>query len=200
MQEYDPIRGVRIIFAVYGFNLNFTKNVYLKMFIMIILIFNLLLINCVCIKEFSTSRNITRIQSSIAKILLGSFWFYHHILLLKAAKIVLLVTALGSHLKREDTKRCFYLSFGIVVVAVARFLSTFTVIEDVMYESTLFREFFGIPSNPHIDKLFFVLSFIVQFKFGTTETSDLIYLLIFYLLFHTKNNLLERINTNMKNP
>ena len=200
MQEHDPIRGIRIIFALCGYNLNFTKNVHLKILITIILIFNLILINCKIISELNTFRNITKIQNSVAKMLLGSFWFYHHILLLKSAKIVVLVTALDSHLKREDTKRSYYLSYGIVVWTAARFVSNFTVIDDVTRESKSFSGFFGIPSNSILEKVFYVLSFIIQAKFETTETSDFTYLLIFYLLFRSKLNLINRINANLKNP
>lgn len=195
---YDIIHGIKISFAVSGYNLSVSKNTYVKIFIWIMLAFNLILVDYKTVNLFTTKMNISSIQKGIAMYKVSLFWFYYHAIWWKLSKTILLISSLSVYLKDSDTKRCYYFSFSIIVWNVIRFLSNVFVID--IFKSNAQEEInrYGLSNSTKITILFASLESIWFMKYDWTTTCNMFYVFIFYVLYRGKFNLLNSINIHAK--
>lgn len=197
MNEYDFIFGIRYFYAFNGFNLSITKNFHIKIILWIILAINLLIINFIAIFDWSTKfQNVTLIQNAIAKVETFHFWLYYHALVFKITPIGLLVSSLGSHLKITEIKKCYYLSFGILLWTIIGISRNLLLIDHLVGSSKLLHRFLGLPDTATYQNLALAIEIFKFVKFDWFITSDIIYLIIFYALFKAKANLLLSIGFN----
>ena len=115
MKNLACIRGIQYYLAYLGYNLNITKNIYVKICLWIVLALNLSLVSFSAIFESVTLNNFSLIQSGIFKYQASLYWLYYHILVFKISSIGILVSTLSVHLKHRDTRWCYCLSFAPIV-------------------------------------------------------------------------------------
>lgn len=196
MYEYDFIFGIRLFYAFNRFNLDITKNIHIRIILWIILAINLLIINFTAIFYWSqTFKNVTLIQNAIIKVDTFHFWLYYHALVFKITPVGLLVSSLRNHLKINEIKKCYYLSFGILVWTIIGILKDLLVIDLLTGSSKRLRRLLGLSDTATC--LIFAIKMFQNVKFNWFITSDIIYLIIFYALFKAKTNLLSSIGFNI---
>ena len=194
---HDFIRGIQYSFAISGYNLNLSKSIYIKIFIWIILALNLIIVDSQIVNLITLRLNISSIQKGIIMYKVALFWLYNHAIWWKLSQIILLVTTLSVYLKDSDTKRCYYLSFSIIVWNLIRSLSSLTMIDGI---STMAREKItrcGFSNSTTMITLFTTYEFIFFQKYDWITSCDIFYIFIFYVLYRVKCNLLNSISTQL---
>ena len=201
MDTFDPIRGIRISFAAAGHNLNLTTNVYFKTVIWTLLGYNLILTNAVVFTEIPhVFPNVSMIQTGIQKYKLSLFWIYQHSLLIKSGQIALFVESMTVHLQPNQIKKCYFISFSVLIWTSAYLLISSVTIYAPLFENATRRlTFFGFPDTVSTRTFLFINEIIFFSKIDWPTTIDMIYIILFFTLYLAKRNLLRKINLQ-KNP
>ena len=200
MNTFDPIRGIRISFATAGYNLNLTSNVYFKLLIWTLLGYHVILTNAVVVKEIPhVFANVSVIQTVIQKYKLSLFWIYHHSLLIKSGQIALLAESLAVHLKPNQIKKCYFISFTVLIWTSTYMLISLATLYGPLFNSATKRlAYFGVPDNILTQTFFFINETILFSKIDWPTTIDTIYMILFFTLYLAKCNLLRKINFQNK--
>ena len=211
MSTLDPVRGIRISFATAGYNLNLTTNIYFKIVIWALCGFHLILANGFVIRDILADAfvvrdishefpNVSLIQNAIHKYKVSMFWIYHHSLLIKSGQIALLAKSLAVHLKPNQIRKCFFISFSVLIWTSSYLLISVVTLYIPLFEGATGRlAYFGFPDNVLSRALFFLTEIILFSKIDWPTTIDMIYIILFFTLYLAKRNLLRKINFQ-KNP
>lgn len=189
----DPVAGIRYVFAFAGYNLNLTKDIKVKFVIWIMLAANLVLLDVASAVDTMSLTNVSMTQHGISLYKMCQVLFYHHSMIFKTAKIGLLISTLTTFLKESDLKLCHYLSFSLVVWNVACFLPNLLIYDTLI---TMIKNY-GI-SNRIAVQLLLIFELFKFSKIDWTVSSDITYLILFFMLYVAKSNLINSIDIHDK--
>lgn len=193
MKKYDFAAGVRYFYALNGFNLEITSNIYFKIVLWILCAINLITINFFFLYESLQSYNITFAQVAISKIGLFHFWLFYHALILKITKIGILISMIGIHLNDISRKRCYYISLIVFIFTMISSSIDFMIVDEIVQGSLHMKNSLGL-GNSEFSKIFsLIFKLIEYFKWNWPMGSDMIYLAISYSLYRAKSNILSSL-------
>ena len=198
MKNLACIRGIQYYLAYLGYNLNITKNIYVKICLWIVLALNLSLVSFSAIFESVTLYNISLIQNGIFKYQASLYWLYYHILVFKISSIGILVSTLSVHLKNRDTRWCYYLSFTSIVWMLIGNSINLLAHNGIESAVNKMRDFFNISNTTSNNAILWTLKMIQFSQINWTVASDINYLIIFYILYAAKRRLLTTIDFKAK--
>lgn len=196
MDAFKCFRGIQYFYALSGYNLNLTKNVYYKILIWIILSINLIFVNSSTVYESYRHSNVSKIQFGIVELQLSMNWIYYHSLIIKIGQIGLLIETLRVHISYSDIQRCYYLSFLPLSWTLISFPISVLTNGDTIHSVNEIRDYFGMPDKTVYNNLLYFIRMMEMSKMRWSVASDMIYLIAFYIMFRAKKNLLEKINVH----
>lgn len=186
MKPFACVRGIQIFYALSGYNLNLTKNIYLRILLWLILAVNLMLVYYTTVLIFKREQRKQDWQIVIIFYQTIVFWIYYHCLIFKVGNIVTMIKMLIPLLNPGDIKRCFILSLIVPAIAVATFGFCLFAINSI-------RDTIADPTTFEIIAYLFALN-----KLSWTILCDIIYTLFYYILYIAKKNKLQTIILNLE--
>lgn len=193
MNPFICVRGIQIFYAISGYNLNFTKNIYIKIILWIILALNLILVNFSFLHTNARLRNISTAQIAVGRYQTIAFWMYYHVLIFKVSKISSVISTLQPNLKYRDIKKCSNISLIVPMFAILGLLINIVVFDEILSDT---RDRPGLLSHRIglNDYVVSTITLIEMSKLNWSIISDIIYLLIYYILFRAKCSQLRMIH------
>lgn len=198
MKNLVCIRGIQYYLSYLGYNLNITKNIYVKLCLWIVLALNLFAVSFSAIFESVTVYNISLIQNGIIKYQSFLYWSYYHILIFKISSIGILVSTLSVHLKHRDARWCYCLSFTPIVWTLIGNSMNLLAHDAIELSIDKIRDFFNISNTTTNNAILLTLKTIQYTRVNWTVASDINYLIIFYILYVAKRHLLTTIDFRAK--
>lgn len=193
----ECVRGIQYFFAISGYNMNISSNIYVKILLYVVLIFTLSLITFSGVFEIGCRNNeLTYIQDWIVKIQDIFYISFYYILIFKISDIGKLVNILSINLSGVDIKKCYIFSYIVLFWFIISSSLNMLADEATSYSINRYKTMFGIPDTPVVNTVLWILKNIEFTKVHWSISIDIIYLHLFYAMYLSKSNILKKIDLN----